>query len=73
MLERLDPDPEFWEGTGARFDDSPKAGKVGWDHGFGWVGIEGRWAAEFGNATSRIFKSNLHHNEVEAQVCERLA
>lgn len=31
MLERLDPDPEFWEGTGARFDDSPKAWEVGWE------------------------------------------
>lgn len=24
MLERLDPDPEFWEGTGARFDELGK-------------------------------------------------
>ena len=59
MLERLDPDPEFWEGTGARFDDSPKAGKVGWDHGFGWVGIEGRWAAEFGMRLAGFSKATF--------------
>lgn len=38
MLERLDPDPEFWEGTGARFDDSPKAWEVGWESWESWLG-----------------------------------
>ncbi len=45
VLERLDPDPEFWEGT--------RAGKVGWKCGEtvgSWMASSGTLAAEFGNA-----------------------